>query len=41
MAYEPTIEELIILKLEELKDEQAKTEALLDALIAFKIENNI
>lgn len=41
MAHEPTIEEQIILKLEELKDEQAKTEALLDALIEFKIKNNI
>lgn len=41
MAHEPTIEEQIILKLESLRDELAKTEALLDALIEFKLNNNI
>lgn len=41
MAYEQNIEELIILKLESLRDELAKTEALLDALVEFKINNNI
>lgn len=41
MAFEQTIEEQIILKLESLREELAKTEALLDALIEFKINNNI